>query len=354
MVRKTNSTLRKAFSMRIKRLDFQKLPSPYREILQREVEKLKKQDGVLAIGLAGSAARGDFWHGADLDIEVIVEGDKPKRVLCTEQEISVDYGYFSESHVKDVPHDTLPIHDPTRVLTKVLEQRSKKQLWKKMIQKNIDSATKYIQKAKLALKSDLYSALCLVQVASDGLGSGLILASGMAPSARRTISKLEESMKKIGRLDLFDKYVSLYGMPATLETAEFLLRQLEQGYKEVWGYFKRKSVGPIYMLQQPDSESWFKNRIEPLFKYDKRDLVWLVFVEYHFVLRYIFKTIGKEDFPEEVFEELRGLTGPPALWVNRYRRILKLMPETDVPGLLATAEELHSELKNLASKKYLK
>jgi len=196
--------MRKAFSMRTKCLNVQKLPSPYREVLQREVEKLKKQDDVLAIGLAGSVARGDFWLGSDLDVEVIVEGDEPKRVVCTEQEISVDFGYFSESHVKDVPHDTVPIHDPTRVLTKVLQQRNKKQLWKKMIQKNIDSATKYIQKAKFALKSDLYSALCLVHVASDGLGSGLILASGMAPSARRTISKLEESMKKIGRKDLFE------------------------------------------------------------------------------------------------------------------------------------------------------
>jgi len=64
--------------MRTNPLDVRKLPSPYRVILQREVEKLKKQDDVLAIGLAGSVARGDFWQGADLDIEVIVKGDQPK------------------------------------------------------------------------------------------------------------------------------------------------------------------------------------------------------------------------------------------------------------------------------------
>src|SRR3990170_6394112 len=148
MVGKTNSPLRKVTSMRIKRLNVQKLPSPYREILQREVEKLKKQNDVLAIGLAGSVSRGDFWPGADLDLEVIVKGYTPKQLVCTEQEISVDYGYFGESQIKDVPHDTLPIYDPRQVLTKALEERREKQLWKKMIQKNIDLSTKYIQKAK--------------------------------------------------------------------------------------------------------------------------------------------------------------------------------------------------------------
>ncbi|UCE96584.1 MAG: nucleotidyltransferase domain-containing protein, partial [Candidatus Bathyarchaeota archaeon] len=61
------------------------------------MEKLKRRRDVLAIGLAGSVSRGDFWHGADLDIEVILKGDTPKKVVCTEQEISVDFGYFSES-----------------------------------------------------------------------------------------------------------------------------------------------------------------------------------------------------------------------------------------------------------------
>jgi len=340
--------------MRTKRLNVQKLPSPYREILQREVKKLKKREDVLAIGLAGSVARGDHWQGSDLDIEVIVKGDKPKRLVCTEQELSVDYAYFSEFHVEDVPTDTLPIYDPAMVLTKVLKERNKKQLWKKMIQENTDSSTKYLQKAKLAIRGDLRSTLCLVHVAGDSLGPGLVLASGMAPSVRRTVSKLEKAMEKIDRTDLFDKYVSLYGMPATVEVSDFLLAQLQEGYSEIWKYFKEKSLGPVYMLQQPDSERWFKNRIEPIYKYDKRDLVWVVFTEYHFVLKYIFKTIGREDFPEEIFKESKGLNGAPALWVSRYNRILELIPETDVPNLLAEAEELHAELKTIAGKNYLR
>jgi len=332
--------------VRVKPLDIRKLPSPYREILHREVEKLKKNDEVLAIGLAGSVSRNDLWHGADLDIEVILKGDKPKRVVCTEQEISVDYGYFGESQVIDMPHDTRPVYDPTRTLTDTLRKRTKKQLWQRMIQKNLESTQKSIQKAKAALPSDTLSALCHIQDAN--LGSNLILATGMAPSVRRTISKLEVAMKKIGRPDLFDRYVSLYGMPATLRKAGFLSRQLEQGYLEVWSYMNEKSVGPAYMVQQSSSGPWFKNRIEPIYEHDKRDLAWIVFIEYRFILNFILKAIGVNDFPIRVFEPFQSLSGPPTLWVNRYRDILNLIPENTIPDLLSTAEGLNGEVKKLA------
>ena len=306
-------------------LDVKQLPSPYREILLREVEKLKKNDDVLAIGLAGSVARNDLWQGADLDIEVVVKGDKPKRVVCTEQEISVDYGYFGETQINDLPHDTRPIYDPTQILTKTLKARTKKQLWQKMIQKNTDSIEKYLQKARLALQSDPRSALCHIQNGSAELGSNLLLATGTAPSVRRTISKLEAAMNKIGRLDLLNKYVSCYGMPKTLKNADFLCEQLEQGYRDVWSYMHEKAIGPAYMNQQTSSGPWFKNRIKPILEHDKRDLIWIVFIEYPFILKFILKTIGISNFPAKIFDTLKKLRGPPALWVHRYRRILNLL-----------------------------
>jgi len=334
--------------MNVKPLETQKLPSPYREILGRELKKLKKNDDVLAIGLAGSVARNDLWHGSDLDIEIVVKGDIPKRVVCTEQEISVDYGYFSESQINDLPHDTRPIYDPTQILTKTLRGRTKKQLWQKMIHKNADSIERSLQKARSALRSDPYSALCHIQN-GGALGSNLVLATGMAPSVRRTISKLEAAMSKIGRLDLFKKYISLYGMPQTLKETDFLCEQLEQGYAEVWSYMNEKAVGPAYMVQQSSSGPWFKNRIRPILEHDKRDLVWIVLIEYHFILRFIFKTIGIDDFPEHVFDPFKRLSGPPACWINRYHRILGLFPEKTIPSLLLTAEELNAEAKRLAS-----
>jgi len=339
--------------MRVNPLSIQNLPSPYREILQREVEKLRKRDDVLAIGLAGSVSRADFWHGADLDIEVVLKGDKPKSVVCTEQEISVDFGCFGESQIEDLPHDTRPLYDPTQLLTKTLRKRTKKQLWQKMIQKNADSIESSLQKAKSALRSDPYSALCHIQNGGAELGSNLILATGTTPSVRRTISKLEAAMNKIGRSDLFDKYVSLYGMPETLEKTDFLCEQLKQGYREVWSYMNEKAVGPAYMVQQPSSEPWFRNRIQPIYEHDKRDSVWIVLIEYPFILRFIFMALGIDDFPERVFKPFMNSRGPPTYWVNRYRRILNLIPKSTVPDLLSTAEKLNAEVKRLAGKKYL-
>jgi hypothetical protein len=334
-------------------LNIRKLPFPYREVLKREVEKLKKRDDVLAIGLAGSVSRGDIWYGADLDIEVILKGDKPKKVVCTEQEISVDFGYFGESQIEDLPHDTRPIYDPTHILTKTLRKRTKRQLWQKMIQKNTASIDRCLQKAGSVLRSDPYSALCHIQHGGGALGSNLILATGTAPSIRRTISKLELAMRKIGRLDLFNEYISLYGMPETLEKTNFLCEQLKQGYREVWSYIHEKAAGPAYMVQQTSSEPWFRNRIQPIFEHDKRDFVWIVFVEYPFILRFILETINIDEFPKPVFKPFMNTSNAPAYWVKRYSRILNLIPKAKVPNLLSTAEQLSVEVKRLAGKKYL-
>jgi hypothetical protein len=222
-----------------------------------------------------------------------------------------------------------------------------------MIKKNVSSIESYLQKAKSVMRNDPYSALCHIQNGGAELGTNLILATGAAPSVRRTISKLEPAMNRIRRPDLFNKYVSLYGMPETLEKADFLCEQLKQGYREVWSYMNEKAVGPAYMVQQPSSELWFRNRIQPIYEHDKRDLVWIVFIEYPFILRFIFKAIGFDDFPENVFEPFKSLRGPQTRWVNRYRRILNLVPESIVPDLLSTAEELNAEVKRLAGKKYL-
>ena len=303
--------------MRVLSVYVNSLPSPYREILEREVEKLKKWSDVLAIGLAGSISRGDFWHGADLDIEVVLRGDKPKSLENTEQEISVDFAYFSESQIEDIPHDTRPIYDPMLILTRTLKKRTKKQLWRAMIRRNTNVIEACLKKARSTLQGDPYSALCHIQHGCAGLGSNLILATGSVPSVRRMISKLEAAMSSVKRSDLFNDYISLYGMPDTLEKTDFLCEQLKQGYREVWVYMNKKAVGPSYMVQQPRSKAWFRNRIQPIFEHDKRDLVWIVFIEYPFILRFIFNTMGVDDFPERVFEPFTNLSGPPTHWINR-------------------------------------
>ncbi len=108
--------------------DISEVSPARRDILVREVEKLKAGGDVIAIGIAGSTAYGDTWFGSDLDIEVVIRGDKPKQILTTEQEISVDFGIFGENNLNEIPYDTRPFYDPTGILTKELSSRNREEL----------------------------------------------------------------------------------------------------------------------------------------------------------------------------------------------------------------------------------
>ena len=78
--------------------------------------------------------------------------------------------------------------------------------------------------------------------------------------------------------------------------------------------------------------------------------MWIVLIEYPFILRFIFNTIGIDDFLEHVFRPFINLSGPTTHWVNRYRRMLSLVPKSSVLDLLSTAQKLDAEVKRLASK----
>ena len=123
---------------------------------------------------------------------------------------------------------------------------------------------------------------------------------------------------------------------------------MQLGYREIWNYLKGKPNGPVYMIQQPDSEAWFKNRIVPLYDYDKRDLVNLVYSEFRFILAFIFSVAGYERTPDVVFRDTARFDGPPAQWVNRYGRILHYFSTADIPDLLVLAKDLLEEVRALA------
>ena len=102
------------------------------------------------------------------------------------------------------------------------------------------------------------------------------------------------------------------------------------------------------MRQQPDSEAWFRNRIKPLYEYDPRNLVWLVYVEFPFVLSFILRLAGHEKMPANVFQETEKINGQPELWIARYRRILGSFRPEEVPGLLQTSKDLIDDVKKLS------
>ena len=313
------------------------------------MEKLKQREDLLAIGIAGSIAYGDPWPGSDLDIEVVLRGDRPKEIVTTEQEISVDYGYFGESNLKEVPYDTRPIYDPTGLLTRELASRDRQEVIEHEISEAVNESQDLLRRGETALRTDPYSALVFIHLTTWRLNYALTLAAGGNRTIRRAVSRLDGALAKIRRQDLLADYGTLLGFPTTLERAGELLTELQQGYREVWGYFKGKPLGPVYMLLQPDSEAWFHNRIRPVYEYDRRDLVWLVYEEFPFVLYYFFRLAGHERTPINVFEEAGKFEGPPSLWSGRYRRVLGFFPAEKISLLIETGNRLLDEVKDLSA-----
>jgi len=331
----------------IRRLEPTRLPSPWRGALERELGKLKARNDVIALGVCGSVAQDDIWPGSDLDIEVVVKGDKPKEIFTTEQEVSVDYGYFGENQLSEIPFDTRPVHDPSGILTRELESRVRDEVVRKALDAVLDRSQKVLGWAQIALAEDPYSALAWVTSASQWLAEIFTLSAGLNWTHRRVVSRLEKATTKLHRDDILQDYGKLMGFPQTLERAGELLSDLQLGYREIWSYFKGKN-GPVYMVQQPDSEAWFRNRIVPLYDYDRRDLVNLVYSEFRFILAFIFSVAGYERTPDVVFRDTTRFEGPPAKWADRYRKILHYFSADEVPGLLDLAKDLLEEGKALA------
>ncbi len=337
-------------AMRVRNFNIKATSSPYKEILKRELKRLKKREDVLAIGLIGSVARGDTWIGSDLDLEIIIKGDRPMEVVLTEQEVSVDYVYISEKRTKELYPDIVPIYDPEGIMRKAIEELDEKKVMndlKKRVRFSTELATRYLEKALSSMNSDLNSALCFTHLTGMYSGSSIVLAVTGLSSGRRPVSKLEIVLEKIKRLDLFDSYLSLYGIPHIISKADLLLNEFREGLQEIWGYFKERKVGPTYVLQQYDAEPYFRNRIKPIYEYDKRDFVQVAYAMFPYIMLELFKSVGIDDFPSNVFQESKSFIGSATSWPNRYRRVLELIPEAHIPLLVSSANRFHKEVQAL-------
>jgi predicted nucleotidyltransferase len=327
--------------------------------LARNVKRLKSRKDVIAIGLAGSVARKDTWYASDLDIEIILKGARSGYVACTEQTsplvkgrgVSVDLAYFSEKVVVKRPYETLPldtrqIYDPTGLMTKILSKRDPSKFRRHLVASSARLVTRRVKQANRALRKNPYSALGYIHGLYWSLAGGLTICAGENPTTRRAASQLEYAMGKIGRPDIFTSFSSLYGLPDTLSSAGYLLEQLRLGYREIWPYFHRRRIGPRYMLQQANSRAWFQNRIKPLLAYDKRDLVCLVLAEFFFILAYLYATREKK-IPSDFLGNSKEFERKPALWMNRYARLLQLFAEPDIKKIVRNTEELVAELRTM-------
>ena len=189
---------------------------------------------MLAIGIAGSTAYGDTWFGSDLDIEVAVRGDKPKEILTTEQEISVDFGIFGENHLNKIPYDTRPLYDPAGILTRELSSRNRDELIERDIQEGLNRAGSFIERGETILPTDPYSALVFVHLVAWQVGYAISPAAGEDRTIRRTVTRVDKAVTKIGRQDLLETFGKLFGFPRTLQRADELMVELQEGYREIW------------------------------------------------------------------------------------------------------------------------
>ena len=88
-----------------------------------------------------------------------------------------------------------------------------------------------------------------------------------------------------------------------------------------------------------------------MFENDRRDMVWLVFTEFPFVLYFLFRLAGYDRTPVNVFSEAASFEGPPALWIERYRRCLSTFRSEDISALIDTGTSLLMEVRELSSAK---
>ncbi len=302
----------------------------------------------MAIGLCGSIAYGDVWPGADLDIEVVVQGDREKEVKTTEQgRISVDYGYFGTNNLKQIPYETSPIYDPEGTLTRELSSRVEAEVIGEGLRSSLTRAQDYLSRAERVMENNSLSAIGWVTCSSWPLAETFTLLGRQMRTHRRLVSRLEKATMKLQRPDIFQNYSTLLGLPQTVGESKVLLESLRVGYREVWSYFKDKPDGPMYMVQQPDSESWFKNRILPLYEYDKRDLVSLVYSEFIFIFSFIFRSMGIPRVPDFFVEESQRFEGGPLKWSERYQTVLSCFPAGKIAGALRHGKGLCTDAQKM-------
>jgi hypothetical protein len=191
------------------------VPPPWQGVLERELGKLKARNDVVAVGVCGSLAYDDIWPGSDLDIEVVLKGDKLKEIITTEQEVSVDYGYFGENQLREIPYDTRPVHDPSGILTRELESRVRDEVVQQALDAQLVRTQNGLLWAENALSQDPYSALAWVTTISQSLAEIFTLSAGLNRTHRRVVSRLEKATTKLHRNDILQTFGGLLGFPQT-------------------------------------------------------------------------------------------------------------------------------------------
>ncbi len=338
--------------MDVRPFDIRKVPPPWKDVLTKEVERLKANPDVLAFGIAGSFAHEDTWAHSDIDLEVILKGDREFTVLNTEQgSISVDFGLFGEKSLSRLPYETRPIYDPYGIMTKELGSRDLNEQLLQMVQNDLAESDGLLRRAEEALSVDPRSTIVFLHLYAWTMSMVLTVAAGENRTVKCRCSRLERAVRKYGAEDFVTRCCQLYGFPKTIEHSQELLSHLQEGYREIWGFFRGKSIGPKYMIQQPNSEAWFHNRIEPVYRNDPRDLVWIVYIEFPFVTSSLFRDLTSlQKLPPDMFGQSDAFQGHPRKWVNRHLKCLELFDIDSSETMLSVANVLMDDARRFVDR----
>ena len=339
--------------MEVSPFDVTKVPEPWKGILDDELRKLRDRPDVLAIGIAGSWAYEDTWPHSDIDLEVILRGNHDFSLTINETgAVGVDVAFFGDNVLASVPYETRPIHDPQGVLTQELRSRDLREALSRTVHEGLESCERLLERADEAASIDRRSALTFLHFCTWNLSEALTIAAGDHRTILRRCSRLERAMRSVGHEDFLSGCEALFGFPDTVLHSKDLLANLQEGYREVWGFFRDKTIGHPYMLQQPDSERWFRNRIEPVHRNDPRDLVWVVYVEFPDVTAMLFRNLTEHQrLPPDMFQVAEAFPAGPRRWVQRYLGCLSLFPAASVDSLLSVGRDLLDRARAFADEK---
>jgi len=119
-----------------------------------------------------------------------------RRFSLLKQEVSVDYGYFGEKQLSEIPLIQDQFHDPSGILTRELESRVRDEVVRKAARDHIGSKPEGVGLAQIALAEDPYSALAWVTSASQWLAEIFHFVGGFELDPSTSSKSSRESYNK--------------------------------------------------------------------------------------------------------------------------------------------------------------
>ena len=222
------------------------LPEKLRKALEKTIKELRAKENVYGVGLFGSWSRGDAAPSSDIDLFVF-----DRRDFAYEYVERVEVGGFLVD-LDHVPRQWVQGPMPSEIDQKLYEMQilydrdwlltNMKLLMTKSYgtPERVDIRTEahvvesdiYLSRATSAFSRQDFQSSCLfATVALENILKVLIEIALQPFSASRLVKILEDSAVKLGRKDLFNKYLDLAGLSVANEES---VKEKLRLFKAIW------------------------------------------------------------------------------------------------------------------------